>query len=316
MKYILRNKNRNGSFFYTDSKKKRIENKEMINHATSIRIPPAYTDVKIFTNKNAKVFAIGIDDKGRKQYIYNPKHTEKQSKKKYCEMIKFGDSINRIYTEIQSHISKPGMSREKIIATAVKMMLSCNFRIGNEKYKKKYQSYGITTIGHKHVKLHDRKTIINFIGKKGVDNYCEVIDRDIIEVLKYLYKNGKKGDNLFRYKGRNVTSDDVNLFLKKFGNFTTKQFRTWSANMLYIQKLQENVKLIDVDHITKRKKLSVAILKEIAPILHHTPAICKKSYVNNDFIDLLINKPKKMKSLLKTGNSNDVFTGFLKMQCS
>ena len=36
---------------------------------------------------------MGVDDAGRKQYLYNPKWVEKQSKKKYEKMAKFGEKL-------------------------------------------------------------------------------------------------------------------------------------------------------------------------------------------------------------------------------
>ena len=53
-------------------------------------IPPAHEDVKINLNKKSKVLAIGYDNKGRAQYVYNKKHIEKQSKSKFNHMIDFG----------------------------------------------------------------------------------------------------------------------------------------------------------------------------------------------------------------------------------
>ena len=48
------------------------------------------------------------------------------------------------------------------------------------------------------------------------------------------------------------------------------------------------------DKITHRKKATRESIKNTAEKLHHTPAICKKSYIHNAVIDLYIEKPKKL----------------------
>ena len=37
-------------------------------------------------------------------------------------------------------------SKEKQIAIILKLIMDCNFRVGNEKYKKENKSFGVTTL--------------------------------------------------------------------------------------------------------------------------------------------------------------------------
>ena len=65
-------------FKYADKKTKKRVNKRHLK-TTNHCIPPSYKKVKISSNQT-KVQVIGIDDLGRKQYIYNPKFIEEQQK--------------------------------------------------------------------------------------------------------------------------------------------------------------------------------------------------------------------------------------------
>ena len=150
---------------------------------------------------------------------------------------------------------------------------------------------------------------INFIGKKGVFNQCDIKDRRIVDMIKSLYKLTKKNENIFSYidpdtkKKILIDENDVNEYLKQFGeNITSKNFRTYNANMYYINIIT-NKEIPNT--ITARKKLSNDIIKQVSKELHHTSAICKKSYLNNDLIDTYINSPNKFNTyFIKNKNKN------------
>ena len=57
---------------YKDKNGKSVS-KKILKPYLNIYIAPAYDNVKINKNLNAKVLAIGYDEKGRSQYIYNNK---------------------------------------------------------------------------------------------------------------------------------------------------------------------------------------------------------------------------------------------------
>ena len=330
MKYILRkgemkkgNYKQKPNFTYVNDQGREVTNKDILEYIRKVRVPPAYRNVKIYMNKCEKVLATGIDDAGRKQYVYNPDFVKKQNKKKQCKMIDFSKNVNKILKDIDRLLEQKTLNHKKIVAAIIKIMLVCHFRIGNEKYKEKYQSYGITTITRKHVKFIGNGNTpsaaeIRFIGKKGVDNFCKLKDVQLVGILRTLVRNNGGSNNkpVFTHKREPVTSKDINKFLRHYGEFTAKQFRTWSANMLFIETLNANLANIDYDHVTKRKKLVAEIFKEISPKLHHTPAICKKSYVNSDLVDTLIANPQRIvKIMRKEKTANDVFIKFLQKKC-
>lgn len=57
--------------------------------------------------------------------------------------------------------------KNKLIATLLKLMKICNFRIGNDTYEKEYGSIGLTTLQSKHIRFKGDLTIIEFTGKKS-----------------------------------------------------------------------------------------------------------------------------------------------------
>ena len=99
-------------------------------------------------------------------------------------------------------------------------------------YSKKNKSYGTTTLQGKHIKVKNKnEIIIDFNGKKNVRNVCTVKNKKLVKTLKQKKRTINKEDRIFTYrKGEkyyNIKSQDVNKYLKQFGKFTAKDFRTW-----------------------------------------------------------------------------------------
>ena len=74
---------------YTNKRGHKLDKKEYESLLKNLYIAPAYDNVKINKHKNDKVLAIGTDDKGRKQYTYNPDYVQAATDNKYKKLIEF-----------------------------------------------------------------------------------------------------------------------------------------------------------------------------------------------------------------------------------
>ena len=292
-------------FYYLNSGKKRVKpDKSTLQYIQDLKIPPGYHPVKINLNKNAKILAIGIDKKGKSQYIYHPNWVKNREKSKQSDMITFGKKIPKIKATIKKNISQKEMSMDKLISIILQLIITCHFRVGNEIGKDLYDSYGLTTISKKQVKPTNKYVEIDFIGKSGVVNICKVVDSQLIDVLKNIHRERNNKETFFTYKprgkkfGRKITSKDVNKFLKQFGDFSSKNFRTWMANVEFIDELLDNYNPKTKYSQNERKKLFRDALQATAEKLHHTPSICKKAYINQDLQNIFLDKPDKFNKLV------------------
>ena len=271
--YFIRKKVKNG-FRYIDKHNKSISKKSIEKYLT-FYIPPAYDNVKI-NKKKGKVLAIGYDDKNRPQYIYDKSYTESQSKVKFKELKEFGKNYNKIINKIKADLYTNHDSKNKQISMVLMIMIDCNFRIGNDKYTRDNKSYGVTTLEKRHVKNKNGEIIINFIGKKGIKNTCRLTNKKIIKNLTQKKRTIQNKDRIFSYRNKNkyynITSRDVNNYLKKMGNYSTKFFRTWNANVLFIKE-------------SKKCNTFKECVEKVAKKLHHTPSICNKNYLDPKLIN-------------------------------
>ena len=302
--YVLR-KIRGKSHIFFDKRGKQLTDKKYIEECLSgVYIPPAYDNVKINLNKKAKVLAIGYDDKDRPQYVYNKKFTEKMKKKKFYDLYLFGIQYDKIVRDINKNLKISQDNKLKHVCMILKLIMDCDFRVGNDEYMKQNNSYGVSTLKNKHVLIKGDSVTIDFIGKKSVRNVCRVKDRTIKNHLKKRKKTMKNNARIFTVDGVSIQSGDVNRYIKQFGDFSSKDFRTWSANIKLIRYL------IESDKSTVDKDIKDCVDK-VAEKLHHTPEVCKKNYIFTELIEFYKRDKTKFKRYFKS-NIHKRFTEFLK----
>lgn len=253
----------------------------------SLAIPPAYTDVWICTSPKGHILATGRDDKGRKQYIYHPKWREVRDETKYARMIAFGELLPELRKRVEADMSGPGLRRDKVLATVVKLLETTLIRVGNTQYAQRNESYGLTTIRKKHVDIDDDTITFEFTGKSGKDWHIELEDERIAEVVSAC--EDVPGYELFKYFDENgervdVESAHVNDYLQRVSgeDITAKDFRTWAGTVLAALALEE---FEAFDSETQAKKNVVQAIERVAKQLGNTPTIARQSYVHPQIID-------------------------------
>jgi DNA topoisomerase-1 len=312
---IKRKKKKGYDYEYYDKTSNKVTNEIVECCLEGLYLPPAHDDVKINLNKKAKIRAIGYDNKGRAQYTYNKKHTEKQSKSKFNHMIKFGESYKKILSQINRDLFNESDSKEKQIASVLKLVIDCSFRIGNDKYSKENKSYGVTTLENRHIKVTKDTIKIDFVGKKGVRNICKVTNKKLSKNLRTKKRTLNKNDRIFTYRVKNkyynIKSSDVNKYLKNFGDFTAKNFRTWGANLEFIQQL---VKCENEDSENKKKKQISEVLQKVAHKLHNTASVCRSNYIDPYLIELFTNDSKRFNATFNNKTTKEEITdGYLEL---
>ena len=297
-----------------------ITNNDEIEKIKLLKIPPAYDNVSIINN--SKIIAFGYDSKNRKQVLYNPKFIAKQNAKKYNKIsasIKFFSKLKKKIAADLSGGSSGSGGDEKTMAIAVILTLifTCGFRIGNKKYEKENNSVGLTTLKYKHLKFeNNNKILIDFIGKKGVRNVATCDNLKIYDYLNLKFKNvaaaaasaasAKMEDYIFTYGAENskvITSSDVNEYLRTISKryskdiiITTKDLRTWNANMLFLtffkklRKARRGEENKDTERIINNDVKRA--IEMVAEKLHNSYSICKKSYIDPKIIENAIKEIK------------------------
>ena len=89
-------------------------------------------------------------------------------------------------------------SKEYIIIVLFKILLLTHSRIGNEQYAEENNTYGLTTLLKKHVKIEKDKVFLEFLGKKNIEQHLKFEDKAVSGIIKELLKI--PGPRLFKTK--------------------------------------------------------------------------------------------------------------------
>ena len=273
---------RGGGFRYAGPDGLPVRDKETLGRIKSLVIPPAWTGVWITTKANGHLQATGRDVKGRKQSRYHPRWREVRDETKYERMLLFADALPTIRKRIEHDLARPGLPREKVLATIVSLMEATHIRVGNAEYARDNQSYGLTTMRNKHVEVAGSKITFSFQGKSRVHHTIDLRDRRLAGVVKRCAD--LPGYELFQYvdaegERHSVDSADVNEYLREITgqHFTAKDFRTWAGSVLACGLLREFEPCATTAQL---KKNVVQAITAVAKRLGNTPSVCRKCYVH------------------------------------
>lgn len=278
---------RGASFVYRSPNGSPVRDKETLGRIRSLAIPPAWTEVWICPQENGHIQATGRDARRRKQYRYHPRWHEVRDENKYERVMAFGAALPRIRRRVNADLRKRGMSRDKVMATIMRLLETTLIRVGNDEYAQQNGSFGLTTLHNKHVKVRGGQITFEFKGKSGVLHQIDVREPKLAKLVRRCQE--LPGQDLFCYldaDGRvhDVTSDDVNAYLREIAgdDFSAKDFRTWAGTILAAVALRE---FEEFNSERQAKQYLLRAVESVARMLGNTPAVCRRCYVHPAVLD-------------------------------
>ena len=248
----------------------------------ALRIPPAWKKVAINPSANGRVQVVGMDAAGRWQYLYHETHTRSQEARKFRRVVKFAQALPKLRKTVARDIRQPGLSRERVLATILRILSTCFLRPGSQVYANENGSYGVSTIRPKHVKVKADVVEFDFPGKSGVRQINQLKDKHVAKVVRALLK---RPGQVFKFENGNgeltkVERRHINEYIKETmgEKFSSKDFRTWAGTLVCACALARTG-IDENDTVATRKQKLIAAVKETAATLGNTPAVCRGSYI-------------------------------------
>ena len=278
----IRRKRAGRGFSYVGPDGKVIRDAATLARIRSLAIPPAYTDVWICSAPSGHIQATGRDARGRKQYRYHPRWREVRDETKFGRMLAFSEVLPVIRKRVEQDLARPGLCREKVLATVVRLLECTGIRVGNDEYARTNDSFGLTTLRDDHVEVNGSTLEFEFRGKSGKTHRVEISDRRLARIVSRC--QALPGEDLFQYvdesgEHQTIGSGDVNAYLKEVTGqeFTAKDFRTWNGTILAVAALRE------LGPSATQREAKSAIVKavdRVAEQLNNTRAVCRKYYIH------------------------------------
>lgn len=270
------------SFRYLGPDGKPLRDERHLRRIRSLAIPPAWENVWICPSPHGHIQAFGRDARGRKQYRYHPGYRAHRDQAKFSRMIAFGTVLALIRRQVERDLKRPGLPKEKVLAAVVRLLETTFIRVGNDEYARENDSFGLTTMRDRHVRIAGAKLRFRFRGKSGLEHTMELTDQRLARIVKSC--QDLPGYELFQYVNDagevcRVDSADVNRYIRETTgqDFSAKDFRTWAGTILAARELHAAGPCRDA---AEGKRTIVNAVKSVAKQLGNRPATCRAYYIH------------------------------------
>lgn len=260
---------------------RRLTSAAAIRRISSLRIPPAWTEVRISPDPRRKVQAWGFDVKGRKQYIYSSHHVERQDRRKFKKVLSVAEVLPRLRAETNQHLKRRELDSNKVHATVVRLICRAYMRAGSERYAEANRTFGITTLGKRHVTILGNNLVFSYIGKRSKGQRQFVADTPLVHIIEELMD--LPGERLFQFENddgvRSVTATSVNRYLHEIlgARYTSKDLRTFGGTVRAATILAD---IGPAQTKTEAKRNVTLACKLVSLDLGNTAAIARKAYIH------------------------------------
>ena len=280
----IRRQRRGRGFSYHAPDGSLVTDPDVRERIHALAIPPAWTEVWISCDPEAHISATGRDGEGRKQYIYHPVWRERRDELKFQRVVEFGRALPRLRLRVGRDLRRSELSRRKVLAAAVRVLDRTGIRPGSEAYENANDSYGLTTLRRKHLRIDGTCVRLTFEGKGGRPVEVQLTDESLSGVLRSC--NEMPGHRIFQYldeRGdpRSATPEEVNAYIADAlgAGFTSKDFRTWAATVRSLVALASQPEPDPDDRAALGEALDAA-MEEVAEALGNTARVAREAYVH------------------------------------
>ena len=315
---IRREGSKEKGFTYRLASGSPVKDERVLARIAKLRIPPAWQNVRIARGDASPLQAVGVDKKGRTQYLYHSRFRAQREEAKFKRVVEFGESLPALRKRVRAdlkNVSDSMMERKRVLAAMVRLIDQGFFRIGNDKSAEAESTFGLSTIRASHVQVDGEIVRFDYIGKWKKQQQRAIEDAEVAAIVQRLKEMGAE-EELFRFaqNGRIIDVKDrhVNDYIQSIigKDFTAKDFRTWAGTLLCSIALamqgQGTTK-------TERKRRVRKAIVATADQLGNTPAVCRSSYICPRLLDeYMEGKPFEM--LRKTRKGSPVVRVGLSME--
>ncbi len=273
-----------GGFSYLDPSGVQVSDAETLHRIKALAIPPGWNSVWISPDPLGHIQATGVDSRGRTQYRYHQLWREQRDEQKFAHMLRFADALPQLRTAALHDLRHRQMNRDRVAASAVRLIDLGLFRLGGERYAELDHHYGAVTLEKRHVSLRRDGLVFDYVAKEGKRRAITVNDPAVIPTVRALARSDNGLEELFAFQEANAQwrplhSHDVSAYVATHagGHFTAKEFRTWNATVLMALLLAT----ADLPSSARATKMVInASVRGVAEWLGDTPAVARASYID------------------------------------
>jgi DNA topoisomerase I len=276
-------KRRGKGFAYYGSDGELVDDERTLQRIKELVIPPAWKKVWISPHPNGHIQAVGTDAAGRRQYLYHTAWQQERSEEKFDRVLELSTQLPAWRDRVAADLAGRGLTRERVLALALRLLDRGYFRAGGERYAEEHESYGIATLLCEHVTVHRDAVEFDYPAKSGVRRTLETEDAEVVRAVRALTQRSERTERLLACRTASgwvdIRAEDLNARFKELlgDEYTIKDLRTWHGTVLAAGAFA------DADPAVSQrvaKRVAAAVMREVAEELGNTPAVARGSYVD------------------------------------
>lgn len=256
---------------------------------SALVIPPAWQEVWISPHPNGHIQAVGTDVKGRRQYLYHQAWREQRDQVKHERVRRLARELPEVRASVTRDLRGRGLTKERVVAGALRMLDAGMFRTGGEEYEETNGSHGIATLLPEHVRVSGEVVRFSYPAKSGQHREADLTDPPLAALVRALKRKQQPGEHLMRWEDatgwHDLHGSDINEGFKRLAGpeFTVKDLRTWAATVTAAAALAR-VTPPPVSE-KERKKAEREAIAMVAEHLGNTVSVARASYVDPGVLD-------------------------------
>ncbi|MDX6495163.1 MAG: topoisomerase [Gaiellales bacterium] len=267
-------------FTYQDAKGVTVVDVAVRDRIAQLAIPPAWRNVWICSWENGHLLAVGEDDRGRRQYIYHERWRSLRDQLNFYRLIGFGAALPGIRADVDKQLRRRTIDADQVVAAMLRIIDRLGIRVGNEVYAEENESYGLTTLTKKHVKVTGKRVDFRFPAKSGQRAELHLEDAGVARVIETLL--GQRSRRLFTVDRTAIDSDEINARLAQLtgAHLTATDFRTWNGTVAVFRHLRAELRAGEDAETHVLTAVDAA-----AALLGNTRTVARAHYVHPDVVD-------------------------------
>jgi DNA topoisomerase IB len=282
---------RGRGFEYRDAAGQLVTDPATVERIRALVIPPAWREVWICPRPNGHIQATGVDAAGRRQYLYHEAWRARRDREKHDRVLGLAACLPEVRERLAADLGQRGLTRERVLACAVRLLDLGFFRVGGEEYAQSNGTFGLATIRREHVTVRGDTVVFEYLAKGSAERVQSIVDPGVREVVRALLRRRDPSPELLAWWSPadrcwyDVRSDEVNEYVRQLtgGQYTAKDFRTWHATVLMSVALAVSA---SARSATARARAVSRGYREVAYYLGNTPAVARSAYVDPRVVDL------------------------------
>ncbi len=271
----IRRRRHGKGFGYRDAHGRPLSDQALKERILALAIPPAWQNVWICPDETGHIMAVGEDDRGRKQYIYHERWRELRDLLNFYRLINFAEQLPAVRAHVNHQLRRHTLDRDQVLAAMIRIIDTTAIRIGNEVYAEENDSFGLTTLTKRHVKVSGSTINLSFPAKSNKRAELTINDRQVARVITKLEQHRKR--RLFTVDGHVIESGEVNELLAQLTgeHITAKDFRTWRGTLAAFSHLEQTL-----GHSDDLERDVLAAADAASAVLGNTRTVARAHYIH------------------------------------